>query len=465
MRKNNAWGGVTYSKGFTLIELLAVIVILAIIALIATPIVLDIIEDSKESANIQSINSLVHMAEIYATTNETTGNLYDKVIDKIKGTKPDNGVVYVNKKGEVALALKYNNKCYVKAYDSNKITQSKNEECIVPVDYLMAIGNINGDQVKVFNSDIERSKIERVITVSTNEVPNDVIGSFDVSEKQNGSIMAWYKDEDSNGLYELYIGQDGGVKANPDSLKLFFRYSNVISLNLSNLDTSNVTNMQQMFQRCENLQTLDLSTFDTFNVTSMEAMFSLCGKLEQLNISNFNTTNVVNMEAMFQKCLSLKHLDLSNFDTRNVISMSAMFNGCSNLLYLDVSSFNTSKVENMHYMFAFCKSLNSLDVSSFNTSNVIDMSGIFGECKSLEILNLNNFDTSKVTNIDYMFNGTINLKTVNMNKANFSKVTTHTYTFSESGVTSIIVKDETAKTFIEARLLDASITGTAVTIG
>ena len=37
-------------KGFTLIELLAVIVILAIIALIATPAVLNIIEDSKESA-------------------------------------------------------------------------------------------------------------------------------------------------------------------------------------------------------------------------------------------------------------------------------------------------------------------------------------------------------------------------------------------------------------------------------
>ena len=40
-------------KGFTLIELLAVIVILAIIALIATPIVLSIINDSKESASLR----------------------------------------------------------------------------------------------------------------------------------------------------------------------------------------------------------------------------------------------------------------------------------------------------------------------------------------------------------------------------------------------------------------------------
>ena len=42
------------TQGFTLIELLAVIVILAIIALIATPIVLGIIDDTKESAQIRS---------------------------------------------------------------------------------------------------------------------------------------------------------------------------------------------------------------------------------------------------------------------------------------------------------------------------------------------------------------------------------------------------------------------------
>ena len=37
-------------KGFTLIELLAVIIILAIVALIATPIVLDVVDDAKDSA-------------------------------------------------------------------------------------------------------------------------------------------------------------------------------------------------------------------------------------------------------------------------------------------------------------------------------------------------------------------------------------------------------------------------------
>ena len=46
------------NKGFTLIELLAVIVILAIIALIATPVILNIINSSREQANIRSAELL-----------------------------------------------------------------------------------------------------------------------------------------------------------------------------------------------------------------------------------------------------------------------------------------------------------------------------------------------------------------------------------------------------------------------
>ena len=47
------------NKGFTLIELLAVIVILAIIALIATPIILNIINDARESAKERSAELVV----------------------------------------------------------------------------------------------------------------------------------------------------------------------------------------------------------------------------------------------------------------------------------------------------------------------------------------------------------------------------------------------------------------------
>ena len=59
-------------KGFTLIELLAVIVILAIIALIATPIILNIVEDSKKQAIISSANLYIDgLVKQIATKNLT----------------------------------------------------------------------------------------------------------------------------------------------------------------------------------------------------------------------------------------------------------------------------------------------------------------------------------------------------------------------------------------------------------
>ena len=68
------------TKGFTLIELLAVIVILAIIALIATPIILNIINDTRESSNKRSMelyaravqNAVAHYMMLHPEDNEVT---------------------------------------------------------------------------------------------------------------------------------------------------------------------------------------------------------------------------------------------------------------------------------------------------------------------------------------------------------------------------------------------------------
>ncbi len=50
-------------SGFTLIELLAVIVILAVIALIATPIILGVINDAKQQADLRSIEGYAKAVE------------------------------------------------------------------------------------------------------------------------------------------------------------------------------------------------------------------------------------------------------------------------------------------------------------------------------------------------------------------------------------------------------------------
>ena len=56
------------NKGFTLIELLAVIVILAIIALIATPIILNIINDARDSAKKRTAELVISQVETAYST-------------------------------------------------------------------------------------------------------------------------------------------------------------------------------------------------------------------------------------------------------------------------------------------------------------------------------------------------------------------------------------------------------------
>ncbi len=257
--------------------------------------------------------------------------------------------------------------------------------------------------------------VEKIVIKDTNDVPSDVIDSWDASASGNGSIMGYALDEDNNGLVELYLGQNGGVIANEDSSWLFGGFSNLKTIEgLENLDTSNAVNMTRMFYRCFSLTSLDLSSFDTSQVNDMYEMFRGCENLISLNINNFDTSNVADMTSMFYGCSNLTSLDLSNFDTSNVVNMTSMFTSCLSLTSLDLSNFDTSNFAKMTRMFYECLALTSLNVSSFDTKNVTKMDYMFYGGSSLMTLNLSNFDTSQVTDMSWMFANCSSLTSLNI---------------------------------------------------
>ncbi len=129
---------------------------------------------------------------------------------------------------------------------------------------------------------------------------------------------------------------------------------------LQNLNTSEVTDMSEMFAGCSALTALDLKSFNTEKVTNMLGMFANCSSLTSLDLKNFNTSEVTYMSIMFWACKSLNSLDLSNFNTSNVTDMGYMFGGCSALTTLDLKSFNTSNVTDMIGMFEDCSKLASI---------------------------------------------------------------------------------------------------------
>ena len=302
---------------------------------------------------------------------------------------------------------------------------------------------------KFLNTEVPRQNIKTLKYVDNLNIPEGAT-VVDVSKNGDNTIKMWYNEADANGNYDITIGSNNTIYANPSSFELFSNLTNVTSIDLSNMDTSgmtnmfnmfsdntsltnitfgdnfntaNVTNMGGMFKNCTILKTIDLSSFDTSNATIFASMFMNCQGLQNLDLKSFNTSNVERMETMFYNCSSLTSLDLSSFNTSNVERMEGMFYNCSSLTSLDLSSFNTSNVERMEGMFYNCSSLTSLDLSNFNTSKITDMTYMFNRCKSLTNINLSSFDTSNVSSLYDAFAGLTSLKVLDLSSFDTSKVT------------------------------------------
>lgn len=295
-----------------------------------------------------------------------------------------------------------------------------------------------GDASEKYKSYEYVDKITKIEFVNNIDIPEGAT-TFELgtSPSESTDVMGWLIDDNKgNDTYILKIGANGRIYANSlahafDNMQqveeiiltnldtsettnmesMFYWNSSLKKLDLSKFKTSNVTSMKWMFLFCRSLTELDLSSFDTSNNTSFDRMFAGCSGLTSLDVSNFDTSNANTMVGMFNMCSNLEQLKLgSKFETSNVTDMNYMFSNCANLTSLDVSGFDTSMVTDMSSMFYNCSGLTSLDVSNFNTSNVIDMTSMFASLTSLTSLDISNFDTSKVTGMWSMFNDSVNLE-------------------------------------------------------
>ena len=206
--------------------------------------------------------------------------------------------------------------------------------------------------------------------------------------------------EDEESDYEIKLWLDP-----TDKTAYYYAETEKVYLNK---DSSKMFYLRYGTQKIKNILDLDLSNFDTSKVTNMECMFYYRSSLTTLNLSNFDTSQVTNMIGMFTGMSNLTTLNLSNFNTSKVKSMRGMFSGMSNLTTLNLSNFDTSKVTDMTFMFTNMSNLTTLDLSNFDTSNVTDMFNIFStdktETDKLETIYVNNdFNTARLTSFTEMF--------------------------------------------------------------
>lgn len=164
----------------------------------------------------------------------------------------------------------------------------------------------------------------------------------------------------------------------------FFNCANLLSVNLSKLDTSKTTSLEYAFSGCKSLTDIDLSTLDTSSVRSFADVFQDCSSLRSVNLAGWDTSSGNNFRQMFIQCASLEELDVSSFETGNVTTFKEMFYGCSSLRSLDLSHFDTSAATTFASMFYNCASLATLDLSSFDTSNVETMADLLPAAPGLQ---------------------------------------------------------------------------------
>lgn len=99
-------------------------------------------------------------------------------------------------------------------------------------------------------------------------------------------------------------------------------------IDLNDINTSEINDLSFLFHKNKNIVNIDISRWNVSNVKDMYAMFKFCENLESVgDLSHWDVSKVEYMRCMFYNCEKLKDIgDISNWNVSNVKDMSYMFN-------------------------------------------------------------------------------------------------------------------------------------------
>lgn len=202
----------------------------------------------------------------------------------------------------------------------------------------------------------------------------------------DGGNAYWYSAADT-----VYLPANSSYLFGPSGMS-----SDLLTLDLSGLDASQVTDLKYAFQYNTSLSSVTFGTgFDTSSVLNMANMFHHCEGLASVDISGLDTSSVTAMNGMFSYCYELTSVTIGSIDTANVRNMSNMFRECKKLLSVDMGSQNLESVSDMSNMFRTCYRIQTITLNlKKRTSNYISGSYMFGDCQSLTTIYVDGSVTS-----------------------------------------------------------------------
>ena len=231
-----------------------------------------------------------------------------------------------------------------------------------------------------------------------------VTGAFDFSWFTPPNVVATDSLFSNTGATSIDIS---GGWASSRMANMFLNCTQLVSINATNLDVSNVTNAFGTFQKCFVLTTI--TGHEDFRFTGMngqmQRMFSECLELVNLDLSQWAVTGLTNTAFMFYYAKKLVTLDMSGWDMSSVTNMAYMFysNTDTALTSLNISGWTTGPLTDMNGMFVYARNLASIDVSGWDTSNATSFNGIFYNCRNMTTIDVTNWNSDNVTDMEYLF--------------------------------------------------------------
>lgn len=244
----------------------------------------------------------------------------------------------------------------------------KLNENIKPANYKNTIVySVVSNQVANLPSGIEFNKAikeiaggeENVVHIkSSNTIPEGAnVKNIATNADVKGEFKIWY-DQAEKTVY--YWTTASYAYLNENSEKMFDGFSNLESIDTTQLNASFATTTANMFSKNPKLKTINIGKyiFKTEKVTNMHEMFADTG-LERIPMGNtgysLDTKNVVDMSGMFARSRKLWDLRfVGYFDFSNAEDLSYMFYGVngSNVIFIGSFGDRIEKVKKLDYIFA-----------------------------------------------------------------------------------------------------------------
>ena len=191
------------------------------------------------------------------------------------------------------------------------------------------------------------------------------------------------------GGYEVPVivnGNDWFVYTNDSPHTLvgcFANNNNITSVNICNLDCSNVNSIENMFEYCTYMTTCDVSRLNTSNVTLMGNVFKNCKRLTSVDLSSWDVSKVTRIWGMFREMNAIESIDLSSWNTSSLTLIPHLFYNVQSIKSIDMSGWNTRLVQNMEYAFYNCNNLKTLNLSGWDLTSLARHNATFYNCISL----------------------------------------------------------------------------------